>query len=223
MASSDRPRWTAGAHLVGGDQTDVLGQPGQAVGVALVRPALGERRVQQGADGLRVGALWGLGTDAAQRRVHGEAADTPLTGRGAQDGVGVQTQMGEALAVGGGHRGRHLADHLVGVVRLQRPWCEERGQLDGVGQPLVDDVDEVVLLDGVEDLDEPGIAEQGGGAGRCQDGTRPGVVRGQDVHADRATELLVHRAPAAESVQTGDAFLKPVASGEFVAAVQFGR
>src|SRR5690606_18998532 len=79
-----------GPYLVGRDQPDVLRQAGHAVGVALVGPALGERRVEQGTDGLRVGALRGVGADVPQRRVDGETADAPLAGRGAQDGVGVQ-------------------------------------------------------------------------------------------------------------------------------------
>ena len=137
--------------------------------------------------------------------------------------LGVQPQMGEALAVGGGHGLGDLADQLVGVVRLQRPGGEQRGELGGVGQPLVDDVDEVVLLDGVEDLDEAGVAEQRGGAGRRQHGAGPRVVGGQEVDADGAAQFLVDRTPTAETVQTGDALLEPVASGELVAAVQFGR
>ena len=124
--------------------------------------------------------------------------------------------------MGGGHGRGDLADHLVRVVRLQRPGGEHSGQLDGVGKPLVHDVDEVVLLDGVEDLDEARVAEQrrGTGGGQHRPGAR--VVRGQDVHADGAAQLLVHGAPAAESVQTGDALFQTVPSGQFVAAVQFG-
>ena len=87
----------------------------------------------------------------------------------------------------------------------------------------MDDVDEVVLLDGVEDLDEARVAQQRGGAGRGQHGTGPSVVRGQDVDADGATKLLVDGTPTAETVQTGDALLEAVASGEFVTAVQLGR
>ena len=129
--------------------------------------------------------------------------------------------MGEALAVCGGHGLGDLADELVGVVRLQRAGGEQVGELGGVGQPLVDDVDEVVLLDGVEDLHEAGVAEQRRGAGGGQHRPGPRVVGGQDVDADGAAQLLVDRTPAAESVQTGDALLEPVASGELVAAVQF--
>ncbi len=73
--------------------------------------------------------------------------------------------MGEALTVGRRHGARDLTDHLVGVVDLQRTGGEKSGQLGGVGQPFVDDVDEVVLLDGVEDLDEARIAQQRRGAG----------------------------------------------------------
>ena len=76
-----QPAVDAGPHLVGGDEADALGQPGQAVRVVLVRPALGERGVQQGADRLGVGALRGVGADAAQGGVHGEAADAVLPGR----------------------------------------------------------------------------------------------------------------------------------------------
>ena len=158
---------------------DALGQPGEAVGVVLVRPALGERGVQQGADRLGVGALGVLGADAAQRGVHGEAADAVLAGRRAQHRAGRQPQMGQPLAVGGGHGLGDLADQLVGVVRLQRAGGEERGEFGGVRQPLVDDVDEVVLLDGVQDLDEPGVAQQRGGTGRRQDGAGPRMVGGQ--------------------------------------------
>src|SRR5690606_7148940 len=116
-----------------------------------------------------------------------------------------------------------LTDHLVGVVDLQGAGRQERGQLGGVGEPFVYDVDDVVLLDGVQDLDEAGVAQQGGGACRGQDGAGPCVVRGQDVHPDGAAELLVHGTPTAESVQTGDALLEAVASGQLVTAVQFGR
>ncbi len=130
--------------------------------------------------------------------------------------------MGQALAVGGGHRGGHLGDHLIGVVHLQRAGGEQRGQFGGVGEPLMNDVDEVVLLDGVQYLDEAGVAEERRGTGRGQHGTGPGMVRGQDMHAYGTAKLLVDRTPAAETVQAGDAVLQAVASGELVAAVQFG-
>lgn len=130
--------------------------------------------------------------------------------------------MGEAFAVGGGHRVGELADELVGVVGLHRPGGQQRGQLGGVGEPFVDDVDEVVLLDGVQHLDEAGVAEQGGRAGRRQYGAGPGVVGGQQVDADRAAQFLVDGPPAAEAVQPGDALLQAVAPGEFVAAVDVG-
>lgn len=129
--------------------------------------------------------------------------------------------MGQALAVRGGHGLGDLADELVGVVRLQRPVGEHRGELGGVRQPLMDHVDEVVLLDGVQDLDEPGVTQQRRGTGGGQHRPAPGVVGRQDVHADGAAQLLVDRTPAAESVQTGDALLEAVASGKLVAAVQF--
>ena len=51
------PAVDAGPHLVGGDQPDALGQAGEAVGVLLVGPALGQRGVEQGADRLGVRAL----------------------------------------------------------------------------------------------------------------------------------------------------------------------
>ncbi|MGX1119376.1 hypothetical protein RKD37_004739 [Streptomyces ambofaciens] len=213
----------AGPYLVRRDQTDVLGQTRQTVRVALVRPALGERGVQQGADGLGVGALRSLGTDAAQRGVDGEPADPPLARRRPQHGVGVQTKMGEALAVGGRHGRRDLTDHLVGVVHLQRPGGEERGQLGGVGEPLVHDVDEVVVLDGIQHLDEAGVAEQGGRACRRQHGPGSRVVSREEVDSDGAAQLLVDGPPAAEAVQTGDALLEAVTSGQLVPAVQFGR
>lgn len=130
--------------------------------------------------------------------------------------------MGQALAVGGGHRLGELADELVGVVGLHRPGGQQSGELGGVRQPFVDHVDDVVLLDGVQDLDEAGVAEQGRGAGRGEHRAGPRVVRGQQVHAHRPAELLVDSTPAAEAVQTGDALLQAVAPGEFVAAVQIG-
>ena len=57
-----------------------------------------------------------VGGDAAQRGVHGQAADPVLTGRAAQYGAGGEPQMGQALAVGGGHGLGDLAHELVGVV-----------------------------------------------------------------------------------------------------------
>lgn len=131
--------------------------------------------------------------------------------------------MGQTFAVRGGHGLGDLGDHLVGVVHLQRPGGQQSRQLGRVRQPFVDDIDKVVLLDGVEDLDEAGVTEEGGGAGGGQHRPSPGVVRRQDVHADGTAQLLVDRAPTAESVQTGDALLEAVASGEFVTAVQLGR
>lgn len=212
----------AGAYLVRRDQPDVLGQTCQTVCVALVRPALGERGVQQGSDGLGVGALRSVGTDAAQCGVDGQPADPPLARRRTQHRVGAQTKMGEALPVRGRHGRRDLTDHLVGVVHLQRPGGEESGQLGGVREPLVHDVDEVVVLDGVQYLDETGIAEQGGRTRRGQHGPGARVVRGEEVDSDGAAQLLVDGPPTAEAVQTGDALLEAVASGELVPAVQFG-
>src|SRR4051812_6495960 len=127
--------------------------------------------------------------------------------------------MGQTLAMSGSHRGADLADHLVGVVRLHGAGGDHGGQLDGVGQPLVDDVDEFVLLDGVQYLDEARVAEQRRGTGRGQYRTRPRMVRGQEMDADGTAKFLVHGTPAAEAVQTGDALLEPIPSGEFVAAV----
>src|SRR5690606_39521401 len=124
--------------------------------------------------------------------------------------TGVQT-CALPISVCGGHGRGDLTDHLVGVVDLQGAGRQERGQLGGVGEPFVYDVDDVVLLDGVQDLDEAGVAQQGGGACRGQDGAGPCVVRGQDVRPDGAAELLVHGTPTAESVQTGDALLEAVA------------
>src|SRR5690606_42164535 len=113
--------------------------------------------------------------------VDGPAADAPLVGRGEQHGVGVQTEVGQALAVCGGHGRGDLTDHLVGVVDLQGAGRQERGQLGGVGEPFVYDVDVVVLLDGVQDLDEAGVAEQGeSGGAACRDrvqGCDDGLVR----------------------------------------------
>lgn len=155
-------------HLVGSDETDTLGQPGQTVRIGVVRPALSQRGVQERADRLRVGALRGVGADAAQRGIHREPADAPLAGRGAQYGTRGQPQVRQALAVRGGHGLGDLADHLVRVVHFERARGQERRQLRGVRKPLVHHIDEVVLLDRVQDLDEAGIAEKGGGPGRRQ-------------------------------------------------------
>lgn len=87
----------------------------------------------------------------------------------------------------------------------------------------MDDIDEVVLLDGVEDLYEAWVAEKCRGAGRREYGAGPRVVGGEQMHADGAAQFLVDRTPAAETVQTGDALLESVASGELVTTVQFGR
>lgn len=212
----------AGPHLVGRDQADVLGQPGQAVRVVLVRPALRQGGVQEGTDRLGVRALWCLRRDAAQGGVDGEAADAPLTGRGAQHRARGEPQMCEALAVSGGHRLGDLVHELVGLVHLEGARGEQRGQLRGIGQPFVHHVHEVVLLDRVQDLDEARVAEQRRRACRREDGSCPRVVRGEQVHPDSPAELLVHRAPAAESVQPGDALLQAIASREFVTAVQLG-
>ncbi len=211
-------------HLVGSDEPHPLGQPGEAVRVVLVGPALGEGGVEEGADGLGVGALGAVDVDAAEGGVDREAADAPLAGGGAQDGAGVEPEVGEALAVGGGHGLGDLLGQLVDVVRLQRPGGEQRGQLGGVRQPLVDHVDDLVLLDGVEDLDEARVAEERRRAGGGQHGAGARVLGRQQVDPDGAAEFLVHRSPAAETVQTGEALLQPVAPGEFVPAVQlWGR
>lgn len=130
--------------------------------------------------------------------------------------------MGEALAVSGGHRLGELAHELVGVVGLHRPGGQQSGELGGVRQPFVDHVDEVVLLDGVQDLDEARVPEQGRGAGGGQHRAGPRVVGGKQMDPHRPAELLVDRTPAAEAVQTGDALLQAVAPGEFVTAVQIG-
>lgn len=130
--------------------------------------------------------------------------------------------MGQSLAMRGRHGLGDLADELVGVVGLHRPRAEQRGELGGVRQPFVDDVDEVVLLHGVEDLHEAGVAEQGGGTGRGQHGAGSRVVGGEEMDAHRAAQFLIDGAPAAETVQTGDALLQPVSPGELVTAVQIG-
>lgn len=49
------------------------------------------------------------------------------------------------------------------------------------------------------------------------------MIRGQQVNAYRAPQFLVDSPPAAESVQSGDALLEAVASGQLVAAVQVGE
>ena len=94
---------------------------GQAVRVLLVGPALGERGVQQRADGLRVVTLCVVAGDAAQCRVHGEPPDAVLAHAGAQYAGRGQPQMGQPFAVCGGERLGELADELVCLVRLQGP------------------------------------------------------------------------------------------------------
>jgi hypothetical protein len=116
-----------------------------------------------------------------------------------------------------------LADELVRVVGLQRAGGEQRGEFHRVRKPLVDDVDQVVLLDGVEDLNEARVAEECRGPRGGQHRAGPRMLRGKEVDPDGPAQFLVDGAPTAESVQTGDALLQTVASGEFVTAVQLRR
>lgn len=155
----------SGPHLVGGDQPHTLGEPGETVGIDLVRPALRQCGVEQGADRLGVRALRTVGCDAAQGGVHGEAADPVLAGRAPQYRARGEPQMREALAVRGRHGLGYLADQLVGVVSVHRTGGQQSRELSGVGEPFVDDIDEVVLLDRVEYLHETRVPEQRGGPG----------------------------------------------------------
>lgn len=87
----------------------------------------------------------------------------------------------------------------------------------------MDDVDEVALFHGVQDLHEARVSQQRRGAGSSQHRAGAGMVGGEQMNAHRAAKLLVDGTPAAESVQTGDALFEPIALGELVAAVQIGR
>ncbi len=127
-----------------------------------------------------------------------------------------------AAPVGGGDRVGDLADHLVRVVRLHRAGGEQLGEVGRVGQPLPDDVHQLALLDGVQDLDEARVAEQRGGLGGGQHGAGALVAGGQQVDPDGPAQLLVHGAPAAERLGLGDALLQPVAAADHVAAVPQG-
>lgn len=73
--------------------------------------------------------------------------------------------MRQSFTVRGGHGLGDLAHELVGVVGFEGAGGQQRRQLGGVGEPFVDDVDDVVLLHGVQDLDEARVTEQRGGTG----------------------------------------------------------
>ncbi|KDN84156.1 hypothetical protein KCH_39470 [Kitasatospora cheerisanensis KCTC 2395] len=127
--------------------------------------------------------------------------------------------MGLAALVGGGDGVGDLADHLVGVVRLQRAVRQQFAEVPGAGQPLADDVHQLALLHGVQHLDEARVAEQGGAAGGGEDRLGAAVAGREQVDADGAAELLVDGAPAGEGLRLGDALLQPVAAADLVAAV----
>lgn len=209
-------------HLVGGEQSDALGKPGKTVGIDLVGPALCQCGIEQSADRFGVCALRAIGGNAPQGGVHREATDPVLAGRAPQYRPGGESQMCETLTVCGRHGLGDLTDQLIGVVSIHRACCQQGRELGGVGEPFVNDIDEVVLLDRVEDLHEARVAEQRGGPGRGQHGAGSWMIRGEQMDAHRAAQLLVDSTPAAEPVQTGDALLEAVTSGKFVATVQIG-
>ncbi len=216
-----------GADLVRSGVLKALRQALEVVAVLRVRPAVGERGEQQGADRAGVGALGVLGRplggQPAQGGVHRDAVDPVLTAVGAQHAARGEPQVGLAAAVGGRDGVGDLADHLVRLVRLHRAVGEQPGQVGGVRQPLPDDVDQLALLDGVQDLDEARVAEQGGGLGRGQHLAGPLVAGGHQVDADGPAQLLVDGAPAAEGLGLGDALLQPVPVADHVAAAALRR
>jgi hypothetical protein len=129
--------------------------------------------------------------------------------------------MSQPFAVCRGQRLRELADELIRLMRLQRPGGEQLVEWNGVGQPLMDDIDQLALLDRVEDLHEPGVTEQGRRACRGKHLTGAGVPGRHHMHPDGTAQLLVDGTPAAEAVEACDALLEAVALGQLVTAVQF--
>ncbi len=174
---------------------------GRALGA---RPAADQGRVEQagqvehvalvGADRVATGDPALLAS--AEHGVDDEADQLDRAGLGDQDVLGKQPSVGDPVAVRDRDRLGHLLDHPGRPARGQQALGEQPVEGDP-GPPLVDDVDDAVLLGGVEHPQQVAVADQGGGAGggEHRGGARVGV--GEHVHGDVAGEDLVGGPPEA--------------------------
>ena len=216
----------SGADLLGGEEV-ALGEgadAGEAVRVLLVRPALRERGVEQRTDALGVGCAAGCSLLMPRRAALTARPRMRYCPEPVRSTVpGVRRRCARPSRCAAARAWESWLTSWYASCGSSGPAARMFAQRGGVGKPLVDDVDEVVVLDGVEDLDEARVAEKGGGAGCGEHRAGAVVARGKDVDADGAAQFLVDCTPTAESVQTGDALLQAVPPGELVAAVQLGR
>ena len=211
----------AGAHLARAhDAAVVAGRLGDARPLGAGPPSR-QRGVEQRGEVVHVGLVvaqrrLALGDGllpAVQHPVDDEADQLDRPGLGDHHVLGDQPAVGDAVGVRGGDRVRDLLDQPRGPARRQRPLEEHLVERDPVA-PLVDDVDDAVLLGGVEHAQEVAVGDGGGRAGGGEQPLGPGVRGVDHVHRDAPGQDQVRGPPELGAVGLGDEVLEPEPSGE---------